>query len=72
MNILVLDEIWGRVSVENYDNMKSLIEAISRDYDSIIVITHLNDIKDLCDNHIVVRKENNVSKIISAGKVMKK
>ena len=72
MNILVLDEIWGRVSVENYDNMKNLIEAISRDYDSIIVITHLNDIKDLCDNHIVVRKENNVSKIISAGKVMKK
>lgn len=72
MNILVLDEIWGRVSSENYDNMKNLIEAISRDYDSIIVITHLNEIKDLCDNHVVVRKENNISKLIIGGKTMKK
>ena len=60
-SILVLDEVWGRVSKENYDNMKNLITKIAQSYDTMILISHLDEIRDWCQNHIVVRKENNVS-----------
>ena len=60
---LILDEVLGRVSKENYDNMRTLYEKILENYDAIIQISHLSEIKDWHDKHIVVSKENNVSKI---------
>ena len=63
INFLVLDEILGRVAKENYDNMRTLFEKIMENYDAIIQISHLNEIKDWHEKHIVVSKENNVSKI---------
>lgn len=60
---LILDEVLGRVSKENYDNMRTLYEKILENYDAIIQISHLNEIKDWHDKHIVVSKENNISKI---------
>ena len=62
-NILILDEVLGRVSKENYDNMRNLYEKILESYDAIIQISHLTEIKDWHNKHIVVSKENNVSKI---------
>ena len=62
-SIIVMDEVLGRVAKENYDSIKNLIEKISTGYQSVINITHLDDFKDFCDSHIVVRKENNISKI---------
>lgn len=61
--ILILDEVLGRVAKENYDKMKELIDRIGNSYDTIINITHLDEFKDYCDSHIVVRKENNISTI---------
>jgi DNA repair exonuclease SbcCD ATPase subunit len=61
---LVLDEVWGRVSKENYENMKNLITKIAQSYDSMILISHLDEIRDWCQNHIVVRKEDNVSTLL--------
>ena len=63
MNFLVLDEVFGRVAKENYDKMKELIEKIGISYDFIINITHLDEFKDFCDSHIIVKKENNISTI---------
>lgn len=69
MNILVLDEVFGRVAKENYDNIKSLLEKIGNNYNHLINITHLDEFKDYCDSHIVVKKENNISTIeLSNGK----
>ena len=62
-SIIVMDEVLGRVAKENYENIKNLIEKISSGYQSVINITHLDDFKDFCDSHIVVKKENNISKI---------
>ena len=64
-NGVVWDEIFGRVAKDNYDNMKGLLEKISQSYDWIIFISHNPDLKDWCDNQIVVKKENNISKIIT-------
>lgn len=62
-NIFVVDEILGRVAKENYDNMRTLYEKILENYDCIIQISHLEEIKDWHSTIITVSKENNVSKI---------
>ena len=63
MNILVLDEIFGRVAKENLDNVKTLVDKIAVNYDAIIQVSHLSEIIDWHDTHIVVQKENNVSRL---------
>lgn len=60
---LTLDEVWGRVSVENFDNMKRLIDKIAKSYDNVFIISHHSEIDEWCDSHVVVTKENNVSSI---------
>lgn len=63
-NYMVVDEVLGRVAKENYENMRKLYEKILKDnYDAIIQISHLSEIKEWHDQHIVVTKENNISKI---------
>lgn len=63
MNILVLDEIFGRVAKENLDNVKTLVDKIAVSYDAIIQVSHLSEIIDWHDTHIVVQKEDNVSRL---------
>ena len=65
-SLLTLDEIWGRVSKENYDNMRSLLEKIAKDYETIMLISHNDEIKEWCSHTITVTKEDNVSKIITS------
>lgn len=60
---VVLDEVWGRVARDNYDNMRHLIEKISNSYEWMFLISHLNEVKDWCESNVVVTKENNISKI---------
>ena len=62
-NYIIFDEIWGRVAKENFDNVKTLVDKIAESYDAIIQISHLSEIVDWHDTHIVVRKENNISKL---------
>ena len=59
-----MDEIFGRTSKDNYDNMKNLLDKVSKGYESLILISHNSEIHDMCDNHISVVKENNISKIV--------
>ena len=60
---VVLDEVWGRVARDNYDNMRHLIEKISKSYEWMFLISHLNEVKDWRESNVVVTKENNISKI---------
>ena len=60
---VVLDEVWGRVARDNYDNMRHLIEKISKSDEWMFLISHLNEVKDWCESNVVVTKENNISKI---------
>lgn len=71
INGLILDEIWGRVAKENYDNLKQLLDKIKQNYDYVIVISHLDEIKEYCDTIITVVKENNVSRITVTNKAKK-
>jgi len=59
---ILLDEILGTVAAENYDKMKVLYDKISKEYEFILHITHLD--LDWHDMKITVVKENNISRII--------
>lgn len=63
-SICTLDEVFGRVSKDNYDNMKNLLEKVGRQYDALLLISHNQEIYDWCEHHIKVVKENNISKIL--------
>ena len=63
-SLCTYDEIWGRVAKDNYDNMKTLLEKISKNYDSLILISHNQEVYDMCENHISIVKENNISKVV--------
>lgn len=62
-NCLIFDEILGRVAKDNYDNMRNLYEKILFEYDFILQISHLDEIKDWHNTTITVCKSDNVSKI---------
>ena len=63
---VVFDEILGGVADENYDNVKRLYDKIVKDYSFILEITHLKAIADWHQASLVVKKENNISKIENA------
>ena len=62
-SFVVFDEILGGVADENYDQMKLLYDKIVKDYKFIMQITHLKAVSDWHDHHIVVKKENDISRI---------
>ena len=63
-NVLTLDEVLGRVSKDNYDNMKSLLEKVAKGFEKVFIISHNSEVHDMCEHHISVVKENNISKIV--------
>ena len=48
---------------DNYDNMKNLLEKVSKNYDITLLISHNSEVRDWCEHHITVLKENNISKV---------
>jgi DNA repair exonuclease SbcCD ATPase subunit len=48
-NFIMIDEVLSSVSVENYDKLPELFELLESYYDIIFLITHIRDIKELCE-----------------------
>lgn len=65
-NIVVLDECFGCVSKEMLPNMHKLLLKICDSYQAALVVSHLDTIKDWADCVISIKKENNISKILSS------
>jgi DNA repair exonuclease SbcCD ATPase subunit len=63
LNMCLYDETFGRVSVENLPNIKKMLDIIVNDFQFIFIISHLDIIKDWCDQIVIVTKENRISKI---------
>lgn len=66
-SFIVLDEVLGGVAEENYENIKKLYDRILPDYNFIFHITHLS-LEDWHSQTIVVKKENNISKVVEYGR----
>jgi len=62
-DIIILDEVLGKVADENMDLMKILLDKISEMFEKVFMITHNTLIKDWGDNVVTIEKVNNISKL---------
>ena len=67
-NGLLIDEVTGRVSQDNLENILKLFEKILNNFQYLYIVSHNSVIKDYCSTYVVVEKEDNISKI----KIVKK
>ena len=63
LNFVLMDEVTGRVSQENLDNIRNLIEKISKNFDFIYLVSHNPEIKSWASTNITVEKADNISRI---------
>lgn len=62
-NIIVMDEIFGKIADENLDLVGEFFKKIRLYFDHILVISHNPLIRNWGDNVILIKKEDNVSSI---------
>lgn len=62
-NLLVLDEVFGKVANDNLENVCNLVSKISEYFDNLFVISHNPLIRDWGTNIITINKTNNISNI---------
>jgi len=63
MSSVIVDEVFGRTSRDNYDNLMNLLRKICKNYSYMFFITHNEEIKAYCDTEIVVEKKDNISRL---------
>jgi len=62
-NILVFDEVLGKISDENLNNVRLFFEQIKNYFDTVLLITHREFFRDLSDHQILITKTGNVSQL---------
>jgi DNA repair exonuclease SbcCD ATPase subunit len=60
-NIIVFDEVFGKISNENLDMVSEFFTKIKEYFEKIFVITHNPMVTNWADNVVKVRKEENIS-----------
>lgn len=68
LSLLILDEVFGSLDENRRDNVVRLLYNLTNDFEQVILITHIDDIKENIDNIIKVEydEERGCSKV-SAG-----
>ena len=61
MNIIVFDEVFGKISNDNLEMVSEFFIKIKEYFEKIFVITHNPLVSNWADNVIKIRKENNIS-----------
>ena len=64
-SFIVLDEVLGGVAEENYENIKKLYDRILPDYSFIFHICHTNFMEDSYDGEVIVKKTENISRVLT-------
>ncbi|MDD3013645.1 MAG: AAA family ATPase [Candidatus Gastranaerophilales bacterium] len=54
LSLLILDEVFGSLDENRRNNVISLLNSLTNSFDQVILITHIDDIKDGIDNIIKV------------------
>lgn len=62
-NIVVMDEVFGKIADENLEMVGEFFKKIKSYFDHIFVISHNTLIRNWSDNLVMVKKEDNVSSI---------
>jgi DNA repair exonuclease SbcCD ATPase subunit len=64
-NIIVFDEVTGKVSNENLDKINLFFDKLKQFFEHIWIISHNPLILDWADHAVKVKKENNISTLIN-------
>jgi DNA repair exonuclease SbcCD ATPase subunit len=62
-NIIVFDEVFGKISPENLDMVHNFFTAIKDFFPTILIISHSTIVNAWSDNTIRISKEDNISKV---------
>lgn len=62
-NFLTIDEGWGVMDSENLGQVKILLQFLKMNFDFIVIISHLDSIKDSVDNLLEITKINEFSHV---------
>jgi len=63
-NIIIFDEVTGKVSNDNLDKLGIFFDKLKSLFDHIWIISHNPYIQDWADNIVKVEKNNNISKVV--------
>jgi DNA repair exonuclease SbcCD ATPase subunit len=63
-NIIVMDEVFGKISNENLDMVYEFFSKIKDYFEKIFLITHNPLITNWSDNVVKIKKEDNISRVI--------
>jgi len=63
-NMLLIDEGWGAMDKENKANVPMLLAALKHHYDFVILISHLDELRDFVDSQIEITKVGVFSKVV--------
>ena len=62
-NFLAIDEGLGNLDSENLNSMFMLFDYLKTQFNFLLIISHLEAVRDVVDNLIDIKKVNNYSKI---------
>ncbi len=63
-NFLAIDEGFGTLDSENLNSMESMFEYLKSEFDYIIIISHIESLKDITDNLIEINRKGDFSNVI--------
>lgn len=64
-NFLAIDEGFGVLDAENLSAMSSLFSYLKSNFDFVLVVSHLDALRDMVDKHIEITKDGGFSKVNS-------
>jgi DNA repair exonuclease SbcCD ATPase subunit len=71
-NFLIIDEGWSCLDSENLNNIGVIMDYIRTQYEHVIIISHLEELKNQSDYIINIEKEKGYSYINNERKLLKK
>jgi exonuclease SbcC len=63
-NIICIDEGFGCADSDHLGQMGALFNYLKHQFDFIWVISHLDQMRDMVDNQVEIKKENGFSKVV--------
>ena len=63
-NILIIDEGISVLDKENLGKIKELFSYLNENYEKVLIISHIEGIKDYVNRNIKIEKDINGSKIL--------
>lgn len=62
-NFMIVDEGFGALDVDNIHSMQTLFNLLKTHFDFILIVSHLDAMRDMVDNLIEIRREDGYSQL---------